>query len=63
MIVNVIINRVEANEREVTPLLIDPNWAVPSIVTISNRNYEVRGKQSSNNIVTYSVSDSGVSQN
>lgn len=58
-----ILNNTTTNTVSVLTLAADPNWAVPKTVTIDNHNYETRRKDSEGNVVTYQLSDSGVSQN
>lgn len=49
------------NGTEVLTLTLDPNWTVPSNVTINNHVYETREKEVIGDIVTYSLNDSGLS--
>lgn len=50
------------NRTEVITLATNPKWIVPEFVIVNNHKYETRSKEEIGNIVTYNLSDSGVTQ-
>lgn len=50
------------NRTKIIPLATDPNWIVPEFVTFAGKNYETRKKDVNGTVITYSLTDSGVTQ-
>jgi len=50
------------NRTEIVQLATDPNWSIPEFVKVAGINYETREKIIEGDVITYSLSDSGVTQ-